>query len=1122
MDRPQRITLSRIIAINWYGFRRIIDVNGLALLCGENGTGKSCLLDLVQFVLLGSKGTRFNRAATGDGKRPTGRDRDLRGYCLCDTNTQTKDGQPRYLRPSGVTLAALEFEWPEEPGGTERRRETWGVRVEYEGPTSDARYVWFYVPCRLHWADITREPDLTQPGRQVMLAEDEFRVRVKRDLQGEHFSRLETYLEEMGAREHLFFDRAQMNKTLPGAIAFQPVENFEHFIRDNILEPGLPEVKEVRRSLDALREAERRVDTLGDQLGHLQRIRGHHLTFLEARREESLFSHLRTALVHAEAEERHHRLENDLAGLRERHSENLVAMESAVRERDEAKTRYDEVKLVAGRDDSLRKLNDLRRQKADLMPRIERLRQAARTAHEHLNQRAQHWDEWLRHGQRVGINAKLERQELLAQLRSEDAHVGLEALPGLAREYDRIRRLGEDWLRPKLEELDELEKAERDLQRQLDSLGEGRTQPTPLLDSLRASGNKADLLARVVEVKPEAEAWWPLIESVLGTHRQTVLVADEDFAAAWEHFQNTSGQEHLACPAELAALKPQAAKGSLAEMLETQHPTARLLLDHLLGDLMAVNSTAKLKQHARAITKEGLLKEPGVRRGVSSERELTLGEEGLRRMRDGRREMLEQVRGSLGEFRRELGQVRSWLMRGQDHHLGDDAAKASAIELSRLPSLEAEAGQLDETIHLLATPEQEKQLQEMEELEMTLRTLEQRIGKLSGQVSEFNLHERQALEQLELTKRELDDATLGLHESLNRLPRALGKEEIAAALKEALKAGGTWQRRKDQADMVRQSAHDRAERSRRDRNDERRKLAEVHSEYRHEFDVEDDDNSRYDARCNDLETHQLSHYRQLAEERRREWEERLQSQVLDVLREKIDEATRTIKDLSKILDQDIGRYRYRISQTRDRSQSAMWFLLENGVEGFRVADELFAASRQAELDKARQELMAAIDNPDDAKAQRLLDYRYYHRYDMLMIPSGHSEEAAISLQNNARKMSGGENQAPFFVSMLAAFHRVYDLGRKDGRRNLGLVVMDEAFSKLSGDRIDDCLALARNFGLQLLLAFPMDRLGTMIDHADTVIECRVDRRRDGQGRDIHIENWVVPWNKGKLLQALAG
>lgn len=1122
MDRPQRITLSRILAVNWYGFRRIIDVRGLTLLCGENGTGKSALLDLVQFVLLGSKGARFNRAATGDGKRPTGRDRDLRGYCLCDTNTQTKDGQPRYLRPSGVTLAALEFEWPLEAGEAEPRRETWGVRVEYEGPTSDARYVWFYTPCRLHWADLTREADLTHPGRQEMLAEDEFRVRVKRDLQGDHFGRLETYLEEMGAREHLFFDRTQMNKTLPGAIAFQPVENFEQFIRDNILEPGLPEVKEVRRSLDALREAERRVDTLGDQLASLQTIRAHHREFSEARREEGLFSHLRAALVHAEAGERHQRVENDLLALRERHAEDEAGMEAAVRERDEAKARYDEVKLVAGRDDSLRKLNDLRRQRGDLLPRIERLRQAARGAHALLNERAQHWEEWLRQGLRVGLNAKLERPDLLTQLRSEDAHTGLEALPGLAREYDRLRRLGEDWLRPKLEELEELEKAERDLQRQLASLSEGRTQATPLLDALRARGNQAELLARVVEVKPEFEAWWPLLEAALGPHRLTVLVEEDQFLAAWEQFQKTGGGESLANAAELRALQPEAVKGSLAGMLETRHPVARLLIDHLLGQIQAVPSAAKLKTQAQALTKDGLFRQAGLRRRLVPEKELTLGEEGLRRMREGREELLEQVRGSMGEFRRELNAVRGWLQRGQDHRLGDDSAKAGALELAQLPGLEATARQLDETIHLLATPEQDRQLQEMDELEMRLRTLEQRIGRLSSSVSEFALHERQALEALEQTQRDLQEAGLGLHESLNALPRGVTQETVAAALGEALKSSASWQRRKDQADLGRQSAHDRAERARRDRSDARRLLAEAHPEYRHDFDAEDDDNARYEARCQDLETHQLSHYRQLAEERRREWEERLQSQVLDVLREKIDEATRTVRELSRILDQDIGRYRYRLAQTRDRAQSAMWQLLEGGLEGFKADDGLFAASRKEELEKARQELMAAIDNPDDPKAQRLLDYRFYHRYDMLMIPSGHSEEAAISLQNNARKMSGGENQAPFFVSMLAAFHRVYDLGRKDSRRNLGLVVMDEAFSKLSGDRIDDCLALARNFGLQLLLAFPMDRLGTMIDHADTVIECRVDRKRDGHGRDIHIENWVVPWSKPKLLQALAG
>ena len=44
----QRISLTRIIAINWYGFRQIIDVADDILISGVFGSGKSALLDLMQ------------------------------------------------------------------------------------------------------------------------------------------------------------------------------------------------------------------------------------------------------------------------------------------------------------------------------------------------------------------------------------------------------------------------------------------------------------------------------------------------------------------------------------------------------------------------------------------------------------------------------------------------------------------------------------------------------------------------------------------------------------------------------------------------------------------------------------------------------------------------------------------------------------------------------------------------------------------------------------------------------------------------------------------------------------------------------------------------------------------
>ena len=124
------IQLTRIVAVNWYGFNQVIEVDGNIVITGEYGTGKSVLLDLIQRVLLGSA-TRFNRAATGDASS-----RKLKGYCLCDTNT-LRDGESHFTRSSGVTVIGLEFTWPLEPGKEQPRRETWGMRVEYSSATDE-------------------------------------------------------------------------------------------------------------------------------------------------------------------------------------------------------------------------------------------------------------------------------------------------------------------------------------------------------------------------------------------------------------------------------------------------------------------------------------------------------------------------------------------------------------------------------------------------------------------------------------------------------------------------------------------------------------------------------------------------------------------------------------------------------------------------------------------------------------------------------------------------------------------------------------------------------------------------------------------------------------------------
>lgn len=1101
-----RVHLSRIIAYNWYGYRRIIELSGLTLITGANGSGKSALLDLLQFVLLGEQHSRFNKAAAGSGSGRT-----LRGYCLCDTNTVGKDGQERYLRPSGVTLAGLEFSWP----GENPRRETWGARIEYEGPTAKPRTLWFTVPTRLDAEDFLRQ-DLVSESQQF-LTDDEFRVHIKRELGGDVFDRQMTYLDEMGSRSHLGFDRRQMNKTLPNSMAFQPVESFEKFIREYLLEQALPDVKTVRASVDAHRRAQERLEKMQDQHQRLVRIGERHEALNVARREAALFRHLRDALSHEERNEKLIACRSELEQLREQHAEQGAEHEAAIVERNELESQLREIRLVAGNDSQIAALANQRGRRDDVARELEQLRDAAKTARDYLHERGSHWKQWLKMAEALKIEIPQDAQTWLETMRGANEAAGLDAAEKMPRIFHTLDSEARDQLRPIRERLSELDARKSRLKRELDDLThKGSSQASPLLDALKARGHKAEALARVIEVKSEAEAWWPLLETLLGADRQAVLV--EDFAAAWNQARKIGhSSEALVHPDELAK-ENDVTKGSVADFFETGNPLAARYLQQRYGDLIPVDKVSKLKSHARAISSDGWLKDPPLRIHLQASKDLTIGEEGRRRLRLRLEEDLVTLEEEIAGLRRQQDEWKTFLHRSTHWGLDKATRPEGTARLHKLPDLRQELGQLDETIRLLATPEREKVVEELRVLEKTFQGVHERIGRLA------NANERAAQRERELSDNEEHFAA---REETLRLERQHSREslegfldsEIEERLMACLAEFSNWAKRIEAAALVAQTRLHDADRAREERQRERLALVETHAETADAFDPQDDDNTRYDFRRKELEEHDLERYNSEAEDARRQWEDRLQHQVLDVLKEKLEEAERTKRELNKAMDHEIGGWRYQLSMRKDLSHSAIWSLVEKGLN---PGLELFAASVKEEIENAKTALMTAIENSDDPRHQRALDYRYYHHWDIQAHPVGQGAGAAVSLNKSARKQSGGENQAPFFVAMLAAFQRVYDLGEREPRPNLGVIIMDEAFSKLSGDRIDACLDLARNFGLQLVMAFPEDRLPNMIEHAETVLQCRVERSYDASRNGVidDIDNWVIKVDRDRLVEAI--
>jgi energy-coupling factor transporter ATP-binding protein EcfA2 len=1100
-----RVHLSRILAFNWYGYRRIIELHGLSLITGANGSGKSALLDLLQFVMLGEQLSRFNKAAAGAGSGRT-----LRGYCLCDTNTLGKDGQERYLRPSGVTLAGLEFSWP----GEAPRRETWGARIEYEGPTSRPRTVWFTVPCRMEGDDFLGSDLL--PGSLSFLTEDEFRTHVKRDLGGEIFDRQGTYLEEMAARAHLAFDRTQMNKTLPNSMAFQPVESFEKFIREYLLEPGMPDVKAVRASVDAHRQAQARLEKMHDQHQRLVRVSGHHARYVSTRKEASIYRHLRDVLSHEEKIEQLDSRRIRINELRGENHENQFKHDEALAERNELEQQLNAVRLVAGNDSQITHLAQNRARHEEIAKEAEALREAAAAARQYLHEREQHWRQWLRLGTDLGLEEPEMAHDWLTKMGGNDEAAGLDAADKMPRIYQVLISEARDHLRPIEERLRELEAREQRLIRELEDLdAKGTSAPSPLLDALKSRGQRADALGRVIEVKPQAESWWPVLETLLAQEKNAIL--PENFDAAWNHALRLGHvAETIVNPAELAAIS-ESTGGSVADFFETSHSLARNYLQHLYGNIMAVETSAALDDHPRALSLDGWLKDPPRRIFLEQSREFSIGSEGLRRLRVRREEELEEIREEIRDLRRQQEDWQTFLHRGTHWHLDRSDRPEGTARLHRLADLRSELQQLEETIRLLATPEREETVEKLQQLERKYKTAFERVVRFATHLEKFTAQE----EELEALIQTAEEEELNARTQRMKSREAVegSDADIQEMLEGAMSQFTKWSQRVEAATALAQQRLMDADKARRDRNLERQALAETHPDTADAFDPEDDANDRYDLRRQELESHELDKYKSAAEDARKEWEDRLQHQVLDVLKEKLEEAERTKREMNKAMDHEISGWRYQLTMRADRSHSAIWTLVDKGLN---PGLELFAAGVKEEIENAKQALMLAIENSEDPRHQRALDYRYYHHWDIQATPVGKGEGAAISLNKSAKKQSGGENQAPFFVAMLAAFQRVYDLGLKEHRPNLGVVIMDEAFSKLSGDRIDACLKLAQNFGLQLVMAFPEDRLPTMIEHAETVLQCRVERDYDEtSGNVLDIENWVVKVDRDKLAEAFA-
>ena len=220
----------------------------------------------------------------------------------------------------------------------------------------------------------------------------------------------------------------------------------------------------------------------------------------------------------------------------------------------------------------------------------------------------------------------------------------------------------------------------------------------------------------------------------------------------------------------------------------------------------------------------------------------------------------------------------------------------------------------------------------------------------------------------------------------------------------------------------------------------------------------------------------------------------LKEHFISKIRNSIQNAMFDIKELNRILkkhpfgtDNEVFEFHYQ--RSKDALLSGVYRIAmdtnQDTVENNILTEDLDAES-QGTMGKVFEVLSTNEDDNDSKRLRKeLLDYRNYLNYD-IKISINNSSDVLLYSKNQDSK-SGGETQTPFYALIAGAFQSVVSLPEKNKMSPCSLVVFDEAFNNMDGERIKQMLEFYKELNIQLIISVPSSRFGYISPYADNII-----------------------------------
>lgn len=1047
--------LKRMKLINWHRFENcVIDFGETTLLSGENGAGKTTILDAIQFVVICSANF-FNKAAHDNGKRS------LSGYVRCKTGRENKP----YERTGEISAhVALEF--------YEESRDRYfivGAVIDSatEGQETAVRYL--MDNCRLSEEmffkgktprSISEFRSFNSKGiRQWCKTQTEARKMIKARL---------------GRIEDKFFS------LIPKAMAFKPIDDIKEFVYTYVLDAKEVNIDLLRENVRSYQDLERTLESVKRRMEKLEQIEGFYEEAQDCVKRDGMYEFFLSQAEVDLIKERIQRLEEEIQAEEYRKKQLTSQLEETEKERAQKQEIETNLRVEL-------------RQNQDFIALEEQKKELERFLEEEKNCLEE------KRILKKSIKKSLDQMDKLLEIKDVDPCVRecrkiLESIeesqnvPEARALLDQViqyknqmygkvqRKLAEVQirLRERQTEREQLEGEIQRLKRKKLSYPEAVERLTEAVrEEFQRLGRKAEphVLCEVLEIADES--WRNAVEGYLNTQRFYILVEPENFDIALGIYDRLR-REKKAYGAGLINTQhmedfDEAPEGTLAQTVTSKNKYARRYINMVLGKVKMCQRYEDLKKYSTSITRECMRYQNKVASAIKPEifRVPFIGKNAFKvqlEQAEKKREVLNEELEMLQEKIKNLEFAADPLLTGEDVDV-----KYRLEILTRLSQVKALIQKCRENIKTLEKNSTliEKQIQ-LEVLEKIRTEIEKKAGDLNRQIGIAEQKIENRKEQLQAgiqEKLKFQAHTADLTQKAG--DKALNwKKEY-----EKQTSQKTLQQFKENYEKQRKSNWTRKENSEAFMTEQ---MVQYKSEYNFGAPASMKGYPEFAAVYDRLRTSELLDYEEKVEAAKQAAEEEFREQFLAKLQENMKQAQGEFKELNRALkDIAFSSEQYEFLYMPSKKYRSYYEMLMddfNVVQGESIFSGIFHENHREVIDELFERL--AIQNDNNSKTlDEFTDYRTYMDYDIKII---HSDGSYSYYSKVCEEKSGGETQTPFYVTVAASFVQLYS--NNIGGEAAGLVMFDEAFNNMDDERIGGVLEFLKRLPLQILIAAPPDKI----------------------------------------------